>query len=363
MTLANAASIRLHTRVTGIGAAVSLGLMLLAVYVLPHPAGVLVGALALIGVVASGAQFVFQGATLISLALEGQQRQQFQVAISLAAPVLIALLLASRVDAVPLETLGSILTPWLLIPLGIIAWIGLASGSHLNREHPFRGFLIAAAILGVLCWFWTAGMGSDSDYDGEGSSLYLDPERARRARETGEYVWRFLLYVITAYLALFLKWRRVSPHDEALRKVNEALTPEAVDAITSKMGGYVADRKGQPGPEADLPFPRPVIELAFLKAMRDCSDPKKLEALKVIYFTLDSYMLTDEEYVSVTRFRDLLAQAVPGRLDPGDTKSMKALLDEWTSPEIRTAQEINKRLTTAMDQRLEMAIKVIKKSE
>ena len=147
------------------------------------------------------------------------------------------------------------------------------------------------------------------------------------------------------------------------RKVNEALTPEAVDAITSKMGGYVADRKGQPGPEADLPFPRPVIELAFLKAMRDCSDPKKLEALKVIYFTLDSYMLTDEEYVSVTRFRDLLAQAVPGRLDPGDTKSMKALLDEWTSPEIRTAQEINKRLTTAMDQRLEMAIKVIKKSE
>jgi hypothetical protein len=289
--------LKFHTRATGITAAVGIGVMLFAAYALPHPAGVLVGALALLVVLGTGAQFVFQGATLISMALHGQRRAQFQVSISLAAPVVIALLLASRVDAVPLETLWSILSPWLLIPLGIIAWIGWSSGSHLNREHPFRGFLIAVAVLGVLCWFWTAGMASESDYDGEGSSLYLDPERARQARETGEYVWRFVLYVTTAYLALFLKWRRVSPvspHDEALRKVNEALTPEAVDAITSKMGGYVADRKGQPGPEADLPFPRPVIELAFLKAMRDCSDPKKLEALKVIYFTLDSYMLTDQ---------------------------------------------------------------------
>jgi hypothetical protein len=50
-------------------------------------------------------------------------------------------------------------------------------------------------------------MVSESDYDGEGSSLYLDPEKARRARATGEYVWRFVLYVTTAYLALLLRLR------------------------------------------------------------------------------------------------------------------------------------------------------------
>jgi hypothetical protein len=272
-------------------------------------------------------------------------------------PVGIALFLASSVDAVPLETLRNILTPWLLIPVGIIAWIGWAAAAYLDREHPFRGFLITAAVLGLLCWFWTAGMASDSDYDGEGSGFYLDPERARRARETGEYVWRFLLYVTTAYAALFLKWRRNGPQ-AALRKLNETLTPEAVDAITTEMGGYIAARKARPGREVDLPFPRPVIELAFLKAIRDCDDPKKLQLLKAVYVTLDDYMLSDEDCAALTTLRELSEGAIPGRFDPTDQNTTKALLDQWASPEIRRAQEINARLTEGMKRRLATAQRV-----
>jgi hypothetical protein len=47
-----------------------------------------------------------------------------------------------------------------------------------------------------------------SESDGVDSGWYLDPERAKRARETGEYVWRFVVYVTIAYVALFFGWRR-----------------------------------------------------------------------------------------------------------------------------------------------------------
>jgi hypothetical protein len=100
------------------------------------------------------------------------------------------------------------LTPWLLVPLGIIAWVSWSAGGQLDVENPFRGFLIASAIFGVVCWLWSMGMTVESDYDGEGSSTFLDPEQRKRAKETGEYVWRFLLYVTCAYLVLFLKLRR-----------------------------------------------------------------------------------------------------------------------------------------------------------
>lgn len=89
---------------------------------------------------------------LIYRALQRRRSAPFQVAISLAAPVVFTLFLASGADAVPIETLWRMLTPWLLIPLGIIAWICWFAGGQLNREHPFRGFLIASTVLFVLCW-------------------------------------------------------------------------------------------------------------------------------------------------------------------------------------------------------------------
>ena len=195
-------------RYLGIVTVIGLAVLVFADYLLPRRPATIVGALALIVVIVGGSQFLFHGATLVSRALEGWRRTQFQVGVSLAAPIMFTLFLASRADAMPTATLWRMLTPWLLIPLGIIAWVCWFAGGQLNPEHPFRGFLIAAAVLGVLCFFWSAGMVSDSDYDGEGSSLYLDPERAKRAKATGEYVWRFVLYVTTAYLVLFQKLRQ-----------------------------------------------------------------------------------------------------------------------------------------------------------
>src|ERR1700730_16791159 len=89
----------------GIVTAVSIAVFIVPISVLPSLPGAFVGGTAALVAVGGGAQFVFFGATLISRALEGKRRTQFQVAISLAAPLVFALCLASRVDALPIETL------------------------------------------------------------------------------------------------------------------------------------------------------------------------------------------------------------------------------------------------------------------
>jgi len=357
---------RVWIRYLGILTAIALVTMALAVYVLPGRLGMIVGACAILFGVLAGSQFVFHAATMVSMALHGRRRTQFQIAVSLAVPAALALFLASRADDVPVETLLAMLTPWLLVPLGVIAWVCWFAGGQLNRDHPFRGFIIAAAILGVLCLFWSAGMISVSDYDGEGSSLYLDPEKAKRAKEIGEYVWRFVLYVTTAYLALFLKLKRPlvfklkwpsreSSQDEAFRKLNDALTPDAVQDIVSRMGGYIADREASPGREADLPFPKVVIELAYIKAMRDCTDPRYLDLLKAVYITLDDYMLSNEECAILTKFRDVLQQAIPPDTD--------TLMERFNDVDMQRTQEINARLSEAMHRRSATIAKILKKSD
>jgi hypothetical protein len=192
-------------RYLGVLTAIGFAALILAVYVLPARVASVVGAIALFFVIIGGGQFLFHVATLISHSLDGWRRTWFQVTVALVFPIAFTLILASRADAIPIGTLWRILTPWLLIPLGVIASVCWVAGDLLHREHPFRGFLVAAVILGVLCYFWSAGMVSQTDYDGESSSLSLDPEKARQARETGEYVWRFILYVSTAYLVLILR--------------------------------------------------------------------------------------------------------------------------------------------------------------
>ena len=196
-------------RDNGILTAIGLGVLVFAPYVLPSRPATFVQALALLFVVIAGSQFFFHLATFVSKVLKGRRRTQFQVAVALAVPIAFTVFLASRADAVPLETLLDMLTPWLLIPLGVIGWVCWSAGSQLNREHPFRGFLIASAVLFVLCFMWSMGMTSESD--GEDSYTYLDKEKAKRARETGEYVWRFVLYVTIAYVALFLRWCKTQP--------------------------------------------------------------------------------------------------------------------------------------------------------
>lgn len=187
-------------RELGILTAIGLGAFVFGVYVLSGPVSPIVGGLAILLLIGAGSQFFFQVANFVSMSLKRPQRTLYQVAISLAVPIAFTLALASRADAVPPETLVKMLTPWRLIPTAIIGWICWYAGERLDQEHPFRGFLITSAVLFALSFMYSMGFRIESD--GEESYSYLDPERAKRARETGEHVWTFVLNVTTAYVAL-----------------------------------------------------------------------------------------------------------------------------------------------------------------
>ena len=62
----------------------------------------------------------------------------------------------SRVEAMPVTTLGSMFTPWSVIPLGIIACLG-STGPRSSLPR----FVIAATILGVVCWSRSLGSSTE----------------------------------------------------------------------------------------------------------------------------------------------------------------------------------------------------------
>ncbi len=171
---------------------------------IPRTPRAIIGGFAILGLVVNGVLFLYNLATLVSVKLEGHNRTCFQVAVSFIVPTAFTFILASRVDAIPLETLSQMLTPWLLLPLVVFGSTGWFVGTHVDWNHPFRHFVIAATILFLLCWMWTMGMTPVPDPDGEGRGFFLDPERARRARETGQFVYRYILDGLALYAGLFL---------------------------------------------------------------------------------------------------------------------------------------------------------------
>ena len=340
---------RFHAKATGLVALAGVLVLLLAEYLLPRrPAGI-VGGLGLLMAVLAAPQCLFQSATLVSHALHGQRRRHFQVAVSLAVAALIGIFLVSRVDAMPVDTLWRFLTPWLILPLAIIATVCWHAGGTLDQEHPFRGFVIAAAIVGALCWFWTLGGTSGAtDSDEGGGGFYLDPEQAQRARETGEYVWLYLLYTSAAYSVLFYRWRRAArpnPEAAAFRELNEALTPDAVDAIVSSMSQHISQQQGGHGRKADLPVPQAALEVALVKAILTCTDPKRRELLRGIYIRLDDYLLSDEECAALDAWDKWVREGTEGQLS--DLEIAKRLSDEVA----KRAQDVRKKLSDAMHRR------------
>src|SRR3990172_641586 len=75
----------------------------------------------------------------------------------------------------------------------------------------------------------------------------------------------------------------------------EELTVERINHITSTTAGHFARVKELVGygREADLPFPRQLIELAYLKGIAICDDEKHRGLMISVYSMLDDIMLSD----------------------------------------------------------------------
>ena len=151
---------------------------------------------------------LLHGTTAVSMTLQGSQRTAFQVATALVVPLVLSLFFLQRTENLTVYGLfGHMLSPWYLLPFGFIGYVSWHAGTQLDREQPFRGFLIAGAVLFVICVLGYYGIYSEFDEQTETSLSYIDKEAATLAAQTGRYFGQFLAYVLVAYAGLFAKLR------------------------------------------------------------------------------------------------------------------------------------------------------------
>lgn len=180
--------------------------LLIAYIIIPIP---LIRALVILGVVAMGSQFVFYGATAVSIRLTEPMRTRFQIAVALAAPAILSLYFIKDASVLSLEgMIGPLLNAWYLFPIAVTGYVSWGSAELLHREHPFRGYLIATGVVFFILYFGYHGVSWEHYEATETSLTTVDAEAARNAAQTGRYFAQFLLYVATSYVALFLKYRR-----------------------------------------------------------------------------------------------------------------------------------------------------------
>jgi hypothetical protein len=168
-----------------------------------------VTALALIALAVSVWKLVFHGATAVSMSLTAPRRNLFQVGVAVAFPLMLSWYFVRSTPTLTVSgVIGHMASAWFLLPIVLIAWVSWVGANQLDQEHPFRGFLIAATALFVICYFGYHGIHSEFDDQTETSSTVIDREAAAQAVTSGRYFGQFLVYVLVSYGVLFAKLRR-----------------------------------------------------------------------------------------------------------------------------------------------------------
>ena len=175
--------------------------LLAVVFIVPVK---IIQAFVLLGLAATGWQFLFHGSTAISMSFVGVARRRFQIAVAVVVPLLLSLYFIKDATSITLQgVMGHMFSLWFLIPIGIIAYVSWFAADLLDYDYPFRGFLIACAVVFVICFMGHNGISIEHD---------IDKEAAKRAAETGRYLGQFLVYVTVSYVAMLAKLlRRTTP--------------------------------------------------------------------------------------------------------------------------------------------------------
>lgn len=169
----------------------------------------IIKAFAVLGLVVTGWQFLFQGSTAISLTLEENRRQRFQIVISLAVPAVFSLYFIKDTPTVTLQgVIDHMFSVWFFLSLVIIGYVSWFVADQLDKEHPFRGFLIACTVIFAICFMGYHGIHDEYNEYTESSVTYIDKDAAKAAAQTGRYFGQFLLYVAVSYGAMLLKFRK-----------------------------------------------------------------------------------------------------------------------------------------------------------
>jgi hypothetical protein len=104
--------------------------------------------------------------------------------------------------------LEPMLNAWFLLPVAVIGYASWFGADQLDNDHPFRGFLIAAAVLFIICLLGYYGIHSEYDEQSESSFRYIDKVAAALAAQSGRYFAQYLIYVAIAYGVMLAKLKK-----------------------------------------------------------------------------------------------------------------------------------------------------------
>jgi len=163
----------------------------------------LIGGLAFLALAIFGFQSIFYSSTLVAFRVQGKALRFFQVTIALAFPAILTSYFYFEAAMIDLSYfINKFSSIWALLPIVILFYLGRAGARVLHSTYPFRGYLIAAAVMFVPCFMWAQGYYFQKTPDGESSYLGLDPESKNEATTTGIYVVQYPLYVGLLYVGM-----------------------------------------------------------------------------------------------------------------------------------------------------------------
>ncbi len=166
--------------------------------------------IALIFFACAGFQTLFYGTTLYALSLDGPKLRYYQLAIAIAYPALLTAYFVYDAKGFDAPYLASkFANVYFLIAFAFFFYIGKIGSEQLDKTYWFRGYMIAATAMFVICMMGASGVYFDSD-DGESRHAMQDDKVRKLAAQTGQFAIQYPLYVICVYAGMIFGQRRRS---------------------------------------------------------------------------------------------------------------------------------------------------------
>lgn len=338
----------------GYGIAAAICTSITAFWFIPFSSLKLIAVLAMLGLVGTGWKFIFHGSTAFSMTLQGANRKWFQIFISIITPILFSIYFLKDAQSITLEGINVFIFQdwtWLLFSIGLIGYSSWHASEYLDRDHPFRGFLITSTIFFVLCFCGQHGIhfGNDDDaygYNDVNGIEVLNAEfeeaqtdagkekkrqrypklrfgsqdeydRHKEAVEGGLYLFLYIRCVAISYTAMFLGlcWNRRTNKTSTREqeKIKEFINQIWASIKIVSDYGAVLEKKSEEElvfvPESRLPHSKEKIinaircvELFIEKALSD-------ESLKKNFFLHPAAVFFDKtgaEYIFSEKYRKSL---------------------------------------------------------
>lgn len=183
--------------------AISLAVLIVAYLI---PSHFFIKALLLIGIIICAGKLFFHGTTYISVLLGGKKRAFFQASVAITVPLIYCWYLYTPTKEFNSSIyINYILNLQFLMTLGLIIYVSWISTSLLDREHPFRGFIISSSIIFAFSFAGNNGYYPSVDDFTDSMTFYQNREWAKAATDSNLYVAVYLTEVTISHLIMYIK--------------------------------------------------------------------------------------------------------------------------------------------------------------